>query len=97
VTDSATELRLAALALLLAAGPGTAYGQDPASAGATIQGEAGAEAPASHGPRTLFTIDGTAVHIWSSVPVPYAGSAYRDDLGGQPMSSGESIFAPGGP
>jgi len=45
-------------------------------------------------PRTVFTFDGTPVHIWAPTQAPYAGSAY-DTIGGQPGRSGDSLMTPG--
>lgn len=48
-----------------------------------------APTPGYSQPRTLFTVDGTAVHVWTPVAPPY-GSSFQE-LGGQPMRSGENL------
>jgi hypothetical protein len=65
------------------------------SATGTVQGSGGfgPETPAPE-PRTLFTIDGSVVHVWAPVQAPYSNSAYQN-FGGQQMQSGDSLLSPG--
>ena len=90
---------MAVFAVIIATGLGIAYGQEQglrqeSTGHASGSFESTTRAPSAiQGPRTLFTVDGTAVHIWSPVQPPYSNSAYQN-LGGQPMGSGDSILSP---
>jgi len=82
----------------IATGIGPVYGQQGGlSSTAADRGNGGlgatAQAPALQGPRTLFTLEGTTVHIWAPLQAPYSGSAY-ENLAGQPMRGGDSILTP---
>ena len=95
----AARIALAILAITFATGQEISFGQERGLSGAsTASGngafEATTQAPyVVQGPRTLFTVDGTPVHIWSRVQLPYNASAY-ETFRGQPMNSGESILSP---
>ena len=91
----AARIVMAILAITFTTGQGISFSQER---GLTASGNGALEATTQapyvvQGPRTLFTLDGTPVHIWSRVQLPYNPSAY-ETFRGQPMKSGESILSP---
>lgn len=89
----------AALALVLGTLP--AWAQDRAGGMASGNAVVTEPAPVSplsvqplgQAPRTLFSIGGLGVQVWSPVAPPYNGAATYQTFGGQPLTGRDAFLA----